>query len=54
MKRKIKAAEEAIDDVFSDTSVSIHATLEAMENLRDGIEFKIQSLKSDIKRKQEA
>lgn len=49
MKRKLKAALAAIDAIFSDTSVSKEATLDALEELQAELEMKIDALRSDIK-----
>jgi len=50
MKRKLKAVTDAIDALFSDTSVHASETLDALEDLRDDIESKIAALKDDIER----
>jgi uncharacterized small protein (DUF1192 family) len=50
MKRKLKAATDAIDALFSDTSVHASETLDALENLQADIESKIAALKDDIER----
>lgn len=49
MKRKIKAALEAIETVFCDTTVSQQKTLDALEEIRDEVEFKIGAIKSDLR-----
>jgi hypothetical protein len=53
MKRKIALAIEAVDNIFSDTSVSQEETLDALAEVRESIEMKIECLKSDIRRAQE-
>ena len=45
-----KRAEEAIDKLFSDQSVSAQKALENMEELASDIEVKIDALKEDIER----
>lgn len=45
--RKLKAAEEAIDRLFSDTSVPPSHTLDALEELQANIESKIDALKCE-------
>ena len=42
---KIKSAKEAIEDLFSDTSVNLDETLAALEELQDEIEMKINAIK---------
>lgn len=42
-------AEEAMEKVFSDTSVELEMALENMQALKDGIEISISALKVDIK-----
>ncbi len=49
MKRKLKAALDAIDAVFADTSASSEETLDAMLEIEDVVENKIECLRSDIK-----
>lgn len=44
---------DAIDALFSDTSVPPEATLEALEEIQSEIETKIDCLKADIARKEE-
>jgi len=48
MKRKIDAVRRAIDELFSDTSVSKETTLEALEEVQADIEGKIDALKGEI------
>lgn len=50
MKAKLKAALKAVEDLFSDTSVTPQATLKALEELQTDIEIKMEGLKADIKR----
>lgn len=40
-----------IDDLFGDNSVSARTTLNALERIRDELDFKISALQEDIKRK---
>ncbi|TAK59477.1 hypothetical protein [Methylobacter sp.] len=47
-----QAATDAIDAVFSDTSVSPDETLERLKELRSDIEMKMHCLEQDIKAKQ--
>lgn len=44
------AAESAIDDLFSDSSVSARKTLNMLEDLRANIDIKIEALKAALKR----
>lgn len=39
---------EKIAELFSDTSVSQSATLEALEEIREEIDFKIDAIKADF------
>lgn len=43
----VKKAEKAIDNLFSDTSVSREQTRESLEEIIDAIQMKIDSLKDD-------
>ena len=52
MKRKIKIALDAIDGIFSDTSVSQEATLNALGEVQDELEMKMDALRSDIAREE--
>lgn len=45
----MEAAKKAIDDLFSDTTVSQQTTVDKLEELRDEIEMKIDAIKGDIK-----
>lgn len=38
-----------IDDLFGDTSVSQRTTLEALEQIRDELDSKIDALRADVK-----
>lgn len=53
MNEDIQKAKEAIDNLieklFSDTSVSQRETLDALEELQDSIEVKIDCLKLDMR-----
>ena len=49
---KLRAAMRAIDSVFGDTRVPPEATLEALEEIQTDLEFKIEALKSDLKKRQ--
>jgi hypothetical protein len=49
--RLTELAEEAIDEVFSDTTVSPERTMEALQSLQGLIELKIGALKVDKKRR---
>jgi hypothetical protein len=44
------AAEAAIDDLFSDTSVSAEETLAMLKELRGMVECKIDAIMADLKR----
>lgn len=44
------AALEAIDEVFSDTSVSQGETLESLRDLRSEIDAKMNAIRADIQR----
>lgn len=44
MSNYFEAAKQAIDRLFGDTSVDQKVTLEHLEELRDDIEMKIESL----------
>jgi hypothetical protein len=41
----------AIEELFSDTSVDIHRTLDDMRALKEDIEMKIEALEADIRSK---
>ena len=49
----VQAAEEAIENLFSDTRVSQEETLNDLHDLRSQIEIKMQCIARDIKRKSE-
>ena len=46
----VEAAKKSIDDVLSDTSVSMHDTLDSLRDLDEHIQVLVDSLRSDIKR----
>lgn len=48
--KKTKEIIEQIDKLFGDTSVSQGTTLNALEEIRDEVDSKIEALKEDIKR----
>ena len=48
-KRAIKAAEEAIDELFSNTDVSQETTLRDLRSLRDEIDMKIGCIENDLR-----
>jgi len=50
MRAKLRAALLAIDRVFSDTSVTQEETLDALAELKDDIENKIECIHLDIRR----
>lgn len=50
---RVNAAQEAIDRLFGETSVSPEETLEALEDLRDDIEAKIDAVKNDMHKAKE-
>jgi hypothetical protein len=45
---KIRVARDAIDGLFSDTSVGPEETLSALEDLAADVDSKIDALKGDI------
>ena len=45
----LKEAEDAVEELFSDTSVSPETTLEHLEALHQDIKERIKLLKNDIK-----
>lgn len=49
-KRKLKAVLDAIEEIFSDTSVPIRTTLELLNEIQTDLEFKTGALKVDIRR----
>lgn len=51
-KRKLKVILEAIEDLFSDTSVPMRETLEALQEIETDLEFKTGALKVDIRRQE--
>lgn len=51
-EQKVKAAEDAITTVFSDTTVSQEHTIDSLRELRRDIEIKMVAIKSDIERKE--
>jgi hypothetical protein len=48
--KKTKEIIELIDDLFGDTTVSQKTTLEALEEIRDECDSKIDALMADIAR----
>ena len=53
MTGKGEEVREALDRLFSDTSVEKQVTLDDLEELQSDIETKIDSLKADIKHEQQ-
>lgn len=51
-EKKVKAAENAIDSVFSDTSVGQEKTYEDLLDLKEVIDLKLVCLRSDLRRKE--
>lgn len=49
-KTLIQAVEEALDDLFSDTTVSRNTTYGDLSDIRANIDIKMESLKEDMKR----
>lgn len=49
----LEEAKRAIEELFSDKSVSLETALENMEILRDEIEMYIDAIKGDIRRRDE-
>lgn len=49
-QRKVKAALEAIDEVFSDTSISQLATVSSLREIREECEMKIGAIEADMQR----
>jgi len=52
LSKLIDLAQGAIDDVFSDRSVKPQRTLDALSDLRSFIDFKMEAIKADMKRKE--
>jgi DeoR/GlpR family transcriptional regulator of sugar metabolism len=52
-EKLIQAAKDAIDAVFSDTSVSQRQTLEDLGELADELEIKQECIRNDIKEDEE-
>ncbi len=50
-RRKLEAAEKAIEDLFSDTSVSQESTLQDLGDLADQIRVKQECIRSDLRKK---
>lgn len=50
-KKLLAAAEEAIDCLFSDISVSAEKTAEDLSDLRTNIDIKIESIRADLKQR---
>lgn len=48
--RLVQEAEEAINAVFGDKSVSQQQTIDSLENLQDLISTSIEAIKSDVAR----
>jgi hypothetical protein len=46
----VKLAEQAIDEVFGDTSVPQRDTLASLHSLKDLIEMKMECIKGDLRR----
>lgn len=46
----VDAAEKAIDELFSDQSVSLDRTMDDLRDLRSEIDIKIGALNEDLKR----
>ena len=46
----VKVAEQAIDEVFGDTSVAQRDTLASLHSLKDLIELKMDCIQGDLKR----
>ena len=49
-KRKINSILEAIDVLFSDTSVPQRETLEALQEIQTDLDFRIGAIKFDIRK----
>lgn len=49
-KKLLEAAREAIDALFSDTSVDPEKTEEGLQDLRGEIDFKLKALEADRRR----
>ena len=49
-EKLLEAAREAIDALFSDTSVSPEKTEDGLRDLRTEIEFKLKALEADRRR----
>jgi len=49
IEKLMSRAESALDDVFSEKSVSLREALENMQALRDSIDMKIECLNVDIR-----
>jgi hypothetical protein len=49
MKKKLKAALDAIDEIFGDTSVCQQTTLDALEELQSDLDLKIDCIQHDLK-----
>lgn len=45
------AAEAAIEDLYSDTSIPAKATLDMLKDLHANLSIKIASIEADLKRK---
>lgn len=48
LKYRVEKAMRAIDEVFSDTSVGKEETLEAMKELAENVDGKIEALEAEI------
>jgi hypothetical protein len=53
MTVKGEAAREAIEALFSDTSVQKQVTLDDLDEIQSDVESKIDAIKADIKNEQE-
>jgi len=49
----LEKAKKAIDDFFSDSSVSAQVTLDGLEDLQSDISIKVEALQHDIARSQD-
>lgn len=51
MKKRMQDVLDAIDKIFSDTSITQEETLELMEEIASDVECKCDALREDIKHK---
>lgn len=49
MKRRVEKATRAVDEIFSDTSVDWTVTIEALEEVQEDIEGKLDTLREEHK-----